>query len=93
MSLLEITGLSACHRGTPILQDVSLSINAGQIVAVTGESGSGKSMTALGVMGLLPDRTTRRARSCWTVNDLLSLSEADMCACAATTSVWCFRNP
>ena len=55
MSLLNITNLSLSINGTKILQDVSLSINTGEIVAVTGESGSGKSLTALATMGLLPE--------------------------------------
>jgi peptide/nickel transport system ATP-binding protein len=93
MSLLEITGLSLAIDGTPILQDVSLSINAGQIVAVTGESGSGKSMTALGVMGLLPDRTTTSGKVLLDGKDLLSLSEADMCRLRGNAIGMVFQEP
>ncbi|MDZ7578421.1 MAG: ABC transporter ATP-binding protein [Candidatus Nanopelagicales bacterium] len=35
---------------------ISFSVNAGEAVALLGESGSGKSMTALAVMGMLPER-------------------------------------
>ena len=38
----------------PALQDVSFSMRKGETLAVVGESGGGKSMTALSIMGLLP---------------------------------------
>ena len=58
MSLLNITDLSLSIGSHPILKNVTLSVAAGEIVAVTGESGSGKSMTAFSAMQLLPERTT-----------------------------------
>ncbi len=79
MSLLEIEGLSLGIHKTPILKGVSLSVAPGEIVAVTGESGSGKSMTALAVMGLLPERAVATGRILLEGADLLGLSEAGMC--------------
>lgn len=54
MSLLRVDNLNLSIHGTPILSDVSLTIQPGEIFGVVGESGSGKSMTALSVMGLMP---------------------------------------
>ncbi|MEU0521055.1 ABC transporter ATP-binding protein [Streptosporangium sp. NPDC006007] len=56
--LLEIRGLSVefrARRGEPVqaVQDLSLTARAGECVVVLGESGSGKSVTAKAVMGLL----------------------------------------
>jgi oligopeptide/dipeptide ABC transporter ATP-binding protein len=43
------------RRGhAPVVDHVSLSIGAGEIVGVIGESGSGKTLTALAVLGMLP---------------------------------------
>ncbi len=57
--LLEIQGLVTSFktpRGTVRAVDgVSLSVARGQTVCIAGESGCGKSVTALSVMGLLPD--------------------------------------
>ena len=44
MSLLQIENLSLRIDEFEILRDVSLDIDPGKIVAVTGESGSGKSL-------------------------------------------------
>src|SRR5262245_35437365 len=58
-AVLEVTdlGVDWQHRRgpVPILDGVTLSIASGETVALVGESGAGKSMLALAVMGLLPD--------------------------------------
>ena len=41
------------------LKDVSITVDAGEIVGLVGESGSGKSVTALSILKLLPDGKTR----------------------------------
>lgn len=38
----------------PVIRDLSLSVHEGEMVAVVGSSGSGKSLLAHGVMGILP---------------------------------------
>ena len=59
MNVLDVTDLGVVwqHRrgDVPILDGVSLAIAPGETVALVGESGAGKSMFALAVMGLLPD--------------------------------------
>ena len=56
-NLLEVEGLTITPAGAaePVLDDVSLSLAPGERVGLIGESGSGKSLTAQSVMGLLPD--------------------------------------
>ncbi|WP_040160386.1 ABC transporter ATP-binding protein [Nigerium massiliense] len=56
MSLLEVDGLTvAFGRGAPAIRDVCLRVDAGQRLGVIGESGSGKTVTALAIMGLLAE--------------------------------------
>ena len=54
MTLLSIEDLSVSIHGKPIIRNVSFKLGAGEILALTGESGSGKSVSALALMGLLP---------------------------------------
>jgi ABC-type dipeptide/oligopeptide/nickel transport system ATPase component len=57
-ALLEVSGLcvdvggpKACRR---VVEEVALTVSAGECVGVVGESGSGKSMTMRALIGLLP---------------------------------------
>ena len=42
------------RRILPVIRDLTLSVGAGQIVAAVGASGSGKSLLAHGILGILP---------------------------------------
>lgn len=56
--LLEVKNLSVCFRnGNNVFvaaENVSFSLQAGEVLGIVGESGSGKSVTALSIPGLLP---------------------------------------
>ncbi|MCA2009017.1 ABC transporter ATP-binding protein [Tritonibacter mobilis] len=54
MSFLEITSLSARVGPVRILRDVSLNVAAGEVRALVGESGAGKSMIGKAILGTLP---------------------------------------
>ncbi|MFW2545289.1 ABC transporter ATP-binding protein [Primorskyibacter sp. 2E107] len=73
--LLHIANLSITIQGNPVLNAISLNLDPGEITALTGESGSGKSMTALATMGLLPAAAQASGRILFDGLDLLSQSE------------------
>lgn len=61
--LLEVENLSvsftqynggSARRNIEVIHDISLSVKSGEILAVIGASGSGKSLLAHGIMGILP---------------------------------------
>ena len=64
---LEISNLSIEFPGRTgprrVVERMSLTVAPGEIVAVIGESGSGKTLTALSVLGLLPRQATIRSGS------------------------------
>ncbi|WIY26676.1 ABC transporter ATP-binding protein [Parasedimentitalea psychrophila] len=93
MSLLDIQNLSMTIADIPILQHVSLSVAPGEIVAVTGESGSGKSMTALAVMQLLPEVAQASGTISLGGNNLLEQSEAQMCGLRGASIGMVFQEP
>ena len=53
-ALLEISGLQVHHRGNPIVAGVDLTVAPGEALGLAGESGCGKTTTALAIMKLLP---------------------------------------
>ncbi|HAY14841.1 MAG TPA: ABC transporter ATP-binding protein [Fimbriimonadaceae bacterium] len=52
--IVEVRDLNVSVRGTQILRGVNLTLHAGKTLGVVGESGCGKTMTGLTLMGMLP---------------------------------------
>ncbi|HEY9566610.1 MAG TPA: ABC transporter ATP-binding protein [Thalassobaculum sp.] len=83
-SVLDVRGLTvrlpegADRRNA--VQNVSLTVGAGEIVCIVGESGSGKSVTAFTVMGLLPKRQLQpvAGQILFQGEDLLTRSPAEL---------------
>jgi peptide/nickel transport system permease protein len=58
-SLLSVRHLTVSFRGgnglTRVVQDVTFDVGVGETVGILGESGCGKTMTAMAILGLLPE--------------------------------------
>lgn len=52
--MLEATNIAASYGKARVLGDVSLAVNAGEIVCLLGRNGAGKTTTLKTIMGLLP---------------------------------------
>jgi oligopeptide/dipeptide ABC transporter ATP-binding protein len=77
--LLSVEELKVVIGGTPVVDGVTFDVARGEILAVVGESGCGKSLTALSVLRLLP-RAARIAagRVLFEGTDLAGLHEERM---------------
>ena len=53
--LLVVDSLTVTMAGVPVLEDLSFTLQPGETLGLVGESGCGKSVTALSIMRLLPD--------------------------------------
>lgn len=54
MSVIEVQDLVAGHRGVPAVRDLSLTVEAGEVVALLGPNGAGKTTTLFTIAGVLP---------------------------------------
>jgi branched-chain amino acid transport system ATP-binding protein len=54
MSVLELDHVSAGYDGIPVVRDLSLHVEEGEVVALLGPNGAGKTTTLLTVSGLQP---------------------------------------
>ena len=98
MPLLDIQNLTVefktGHGWFRAVDGVSLSVDAGEVLAIVGESGSGKSVAMLAVMGLLPwtakvtaDRLDFQGR------DLLNMSAAERRKITGKDIAMIFQEP
>lgn len=93
MSLLSVQNLSLSIHNFDILHDVTFEVGEGEIVAITGESGSGKSMTALAAMQLLPQGATTSGRIMLGEDDIATLSEQQLCGIRGNDIGMVFQEP
>ncbi|WP_288431384.1 ABC transporter ATP-binding protein [uncultured Agrobacterium sp.] len=98
MSILTVENLTTSFRRngvwTPVVNDVSFSVDAGETVAIVGESGSGKSVTAMSIMRLLPEKNSRVSGSIkLDGRELLTLPEKDMQDIRGNQIAMIFQEP
>jgi peptide/nickel transport system ATP-binding protein len=98
-SLLSVQGLSIRFDGAPkgvnVIDDVSFSVSKGRTLCIVGESGCGKSVTSLALMGLLPTPPARiiAGSAMFEGKDLLTLSERERADLRGDRMAMIFQEP
>jgi len=98
-ALLQIENLQVTfntrHGQVTALDSVPLSVNAGETLGVVGESGCGKSITALSVMGLIPMPPGRIAGGSIKLNgeELVGASDARLRGLRGSEVAMIFQEP
>jgi oligopeptide/dipeptide ABC transporter ATP-binding protein len=93
--LLSVEGLGVAMGGVAVLEDVSFAIAPGETLGLVGESGCGKSVTALSIMRLLPEPPARIAsgRIVFDGTDLLDLDAERLRAIRGDRIAMIFQEP
>jgi peptide/nickel transport system ATP-binding protein len=94
MTLLEVDELSVRFGGSaPVVDGVSFSLDVGERLGVIGASGSGKSLTALAVLGLLPEAATATGSVRLDGRELLGRPERELAAVRGSRIGMVFQEP
>ncbi|MCI1983530.1 MAG: ABC transporter ATP-binding protein [Bifidobacteriaceae bacterium] len=90
---LEISNVSVAASGAPILTSVSLTVGDHERVGLIGASGSGKSMLATSVMGLMPSNVTVRGSALLDGQELVGLSPHQFADIRGRSVGFVFQDP
>jgi peptide/nickel transport system ATP-binding protein len=97
MALLEVNELTVrlqTQRGAAVaVHDVSFSLERAEAVGLVGESGCGKSITAMSLLGLLPEKAQVTGSIRFAGEELVGRNEADMCRIRGNRIGMIFQEP
>ncbi len=97
--VLSVQGLTVSVRtpggDRPLVENLSFTLRRGETLAIAGESGSGKSITSLAIMGLLPPPAVRITAGSIRLGDtdLTKLHEAQMRSLRGSRIAMIFQEP
>src|ERR1700731_1031247 len=97
--LLRVQRLTVSYRTVdggefPVISEVNFKIARGEVVGLLGESGSGKTTTALALAQLLPPNArVVRGSASFLGRELLSLNERELRKIRGAEISWIFQEP
>jgi peptide/nickel transport system ATP-binding protein len=94
LSVRDLRVALPTNRGaTEIVRGLSFDLNKGETLGIVGESGCGKSMTALALMGLLPEGAETAGEVSYQGENLLRASEKRLCDLRGNRLAMIFQEP
>ncbi len=99
MSILEVSNLTTrfyTRNGVvTAVDDVSFSVDKGEILGIVGESGSGKSVSCYSILGLIPmpPGKIESGQALFEGEDLLAMSEAELRGIRGDDIAMIFQDP
>jgi peptide/nickel transport system ATP-binding protein len=93
VSVLSVRDLSVRFGDVSALSNVSLDVEEGEIFALVGESGCGKTTLAMSIMGLLPERAVVEGGIDFLGRDLTTLTEDERTALRGDRISMVFQDP
>ncbi len=93
MKFLEVENLTISFNNKVVVNNVSFSVSAGERLGVIGESGSGKTLIALAIIGLLPEAATVTGSVRLAGEDLMALNDQQMSAYRGNQLAMVFQEP
>ena len=93
MSILSVENLKLKIGSESILDNISFRLDQGRILAITGESGSGKSMTALSVIQLQPKNAILEGEIFFHDQEITKKDEFELCKIRGAKIGMIFQEP
>lgn len=90
---LTVEDLAIAFDGRRVVDGVSFEVGEGERFGIIGESGSGKSLTALAVLGLLPDAAEVSGSIRWEGRELIGMPERELAHLRGDAISIVFQDP
>jgi oligopeptide/dipeptide ABC transporter ATP-binding protein len=93
VSVLAVDGLRVRIGDTTIVDGVDYEVQPSEVFGIAGESGSGKTISMLALLGLLPERSTVEGTATFAGRDLLAMPRGDLRELSGRDVAMVFQDP
>ena len=91
--MLKVKDLKISSKNFSLVDGIDFEIAQNEVVSIIGESGSGKSLTATAIMGLLPDNLNKSGEILFNGKNLMALSEREISKIRLKDIAMIYQNP